>query len=380
MKAPFPWFGGKSQAAPLIWSRLGNVDNYVEPFFGSGAVLLNRPHAPRVETVNDIDGMVCNAWRALAADPDAVAEHASWPVNECDLHARHLWLVERLRDGFAEWLMGDPEHHDAKIAGWWLWGMAAWIGGEFCSGLGPWGKGEDGKLAKVGGGIQRSLPAIGNPGRGVNRPGIQRQIPHLGDTGQGVNRPSIQRQIPHLGDNGRGVNRPDLGAGRRSPDIVSPGLINWFHALQERLRWVRVCCGDWERVTGPSVTYKNLAVRDRGVCGIVLDPPYHASAERGTVYTHDCHDVAAEVTEWALEHGDNPRMRIAVCGFEGDCNERLTEAGWRCEEWFVQTMLSGGYGKQGGGGQQHRDRVWFSPHCLASESAAQIDLFAWSVA
>src|SRR5208283_3571102 len=58
MKAPFPWFGGKSRAASLVWDRFGNVPNYVEPFFGSGAVLLNRPHAPHTETVNDLDCLV----------------------------------------------------------------------------------------------------------------------------------------------------------------------------------------------------------------------------------------------------------------------------------------------------------------------------------
>jgi DNA adenine methylase len=53
MQAPRPWFGGKSRAADLVWSRLGDVPNYVEPFFGSGAILLARPHEPRIETVND---------------------------------------------------------------------------------------------------------------------------------------------------------------------------------------------------------------------------------------------------------------------------------------------------------------------------------------
>ena len=45
LKAPFPYFGGKSRAAPLIWEALGDVPNYVEPFFGSWRVLLGRPHA-----------------------------------------------------------------------------------------------------------------------------------------------------------------------------------------------------------------------------------------------------------------------------------------------------------------------------------------------
>lgn len=32
LTAPFPWFGGKSRAASLIWDRLGKCANYVEPF------------------------------------------------------------------------------------------------------------------------------------------------------------------------------------------------------------------------------------------------------------------------------------------------------------------------------------------------------------
>ena len=46
LRAPFPWFGGKSRAADLIWPRFGDVPNYVEPFAGSLAVLLGRPTAP----------------------------------------------------------------------------------------------------------------------------------------------------------------------------------------------------------------------------------------------------------------------------------------------------------------------------------------------
>ena len=43
LRAPFPWFGGKRKVADAVWQRLGRVGNYVEPFFGSGAVLLGRP-------------------------------------------------------------------------------------------------------------------------------------------------------------------------------------------------------------------------------------------------------------------------------------------------------------------------------------------------
>jgi DNA adenine methylase len=72
-RAPFPWFGGKSRVADVVWERFGDVRNYVEPFFGSGAVLLGRPGGARgTETVNDLDGFV-----AVRGGPTLTA---SWPT------------------------------------------------------------------------------------------------------------------------------------------------------------------------------------------------------------------------------------------------------------------------------------------------------------
>ena len=127
-KTPWPWFGGKADAAEAVWAALGDVDHYVEPFAGSLAVLLRRPHVANrtyhSETVNDLDGLLCNAWRAIARDPDAVADAASWPVCEADLHARHLALLAWRAAGNAERLMADPEYYDARMAGWWAWGQS----------------------------------------------------------------------------------------------------------------------------------------------------------------------------------------------------------------------------------------------------------------
>lgn len=144
LTAPFPYFGGKRRVAAAIWERLGNVHNYVEPFCGSCAVLLARPHAPHIETVNDADGLLANFWRAMTMHPDEVAHHADWPVNEADLVARHNWLV-RERESLTARLMADPEWCDARAAGWWVWGISSWIGRGF-------GDGEVGvKLPKIGG-------------------------------------------------------------------------------------------------------------------------------------------------------------------------------------------------------------------------------------
>lgn len=55
LASPYPWFGSKRNVASQVWEAFGAVDNYIEPFFGSGAVLLRRPDFdPRVqiETIN----------------------------------------------------------------------------------------------------------------------------------------------------------------------------------------------------------------------------------------------------------------------------------------------------------------------------------------
>ena len=77
LRAPFPWFGGKSRVAPAVWERFGPVPNYAAPFAGSLAVLLARPTPPRVETVNDLDCYLSNFWRALKHDPRGIA----WKAN-----------------------------------------------------------------------------------------------------------------------------------------------------------------------------------------------------------------------------------------------------------------------------------------------------------
>jgi hypothetical protein len=343
LQAPFVWFGGKSRAAGAIWRRLGNVPNYVEPFAGSLAVLLGRPHAAHTETVNDLDGFVSNFWRAVSASPVAVAEWADWPVNENDQHARHAWLVSQRADLTAR-LEGDPEFFDAKIAGWWVWGINCWIGSGWCSGDGPW-QVQDGKLVHAGDagrGVHRQLVHAGN-GQGVHR-----QLVHAGDAGQGVH-----RQLVHAGNAGRGVHRQLVHAG-------NAGQGEWMRALAARLRRVRVACGDWTRVVGPSVTTKH------GVTGLVLDPPY-AVDEHAITYSAEIGDVAEAVRAWAIEHGHDPLLRIALCGYD---DGREMPKGWTAHAWKTK----GGYGSQGDGrgrANATRETIWFSPACLPAE-----DLFS----
>ena len=314
--APFPYFGGKSTVAAEVWKRFGAVRHYCEPFFGSGAVLLLRPEPfDGPETVNDADGMVVNAWRALQSDPAAVAQWADQPVFECDLHARHIWLKGR-RSELVERLEGDPDYYDAKVAGWWVWGMSIWIGSGFCSDAGPWAV-EDGRLVKTGGGA-----------------GVRRQRPHLSFSN------GVIKQTRPLGD--------------------------WFDRLSARLRRVRVVCGGWDRVIGPSVlTHPGTPT------GIFLDPPYSAEAGRNnSIYAHESLTVAHEVRAWAIEHGDDPRLRIALCGY---ADEHAMPPSWSVLAW----KANGGYSNANkeGNTNRHQERIWFSPHCLSDKNVQQGALF-----
>ncbi len=322
-EAPFPWFGGKRNVAPQVWNALGNVAHYVEPFFGSGAVLLQRPHSSKFETVNDIDGLLANFWRAVRSDPQGVADHADWPCNEADLHARHVWLVGH-RERLTERLMGDVDYFDPKAAGWWVWGSCNWIGSGWCSGKGPW-LSIHGELVDT-----RQLPHLSSA-QGVNR-----QLPHL-SSAQGVN-----RQLPHLSE-GRGVNRKLF-------------IDNWFAGLSDRLRDVRVACGDWQRVTGPAVLDAG-----GGMTGVFLDPPY-SSGEHSIQYADGQPDVARDVLAWCADNGANPNMRIVLAGYDGEHNT-LESQGWSVVAWKAR----GGYGSQGqarGRDNAARERLWLSPHCM----------------
>jgi len=275
----------------------------------------------------------CNFWRAVQRSPEQVAFYADAPVNENDLHARHSWLIQQ-RDTFVPRLEGDPEFYDAKIAGWWCWGICCWIGGGWCSGQGPW-QVVDGQLVHLG-------------DKGL---GVKRQLVHLRHKGMGVN----QKRV-HLGNKG-------LGEGPEARE----GIYAWFASLSERLRYVRVCSGDWSRVCGPTPTVK------QGLTGVFLDPPY-AVEDRSDCYRVENRSVAHDVCEWAIQWGDNPGMRIALCGYEGE--HQMPES-WTCVPWKAH----GGFASQS---KKHdnpnarRERIWFSPHCivpLKEQRAGQMALF-----
>jgi len=357
VNAPFPWFGGKRRVASVVWSAFGrDVPNYIEPFAGSLAVLLGRPGgAGKIETVNDVDRYLANFWRAAAADPVAVAHYADWPVNEADLHARHKWLVNQAE--FRERMHAEPEFFDAKIAGWWVWGLCQWIGGGWC--VEP---------------HNHKHPKLDGIGKGVHSDRghePKRQLPDLAVTtrngmasGRGVHGASRGGRRPALSSAGQGVRLPSIGNDRGLHGVTAAPCTEWFRQLQARLRRVRVACGDWKRVLGPSVLGKGKNVGGRRPCAVFLDPPYSHDLRAAGLYAEDDASLSEQVREWALEHGDDSDIRIALCGYDGEHDM----PGWSVHAWKAGRGYAGADNDN-----RTMERIWFSPHCLPL--AQQGDLF-----
>jgi DNA adenine methylase len=325
LRAPFPYYGSKVKAAQLIEALMGPINNLVIPFAGSLGELLGRSEPAKVETVNDLDGFVVNAWRGLKYSPAAMAELCDHPVHEATMHSAHELLLAQA-DALLELLRSHPKAHDVELAAWWVWGASCWLGSGWC-------RKPSEKVPRLGGQVDK--PHLG---LGVARPWVAR--PHQG----------IVRQLPMLSG---GAGYPAHGQGVHASH-QRERLAEYFAALAERLRWVRITCGDWTRVVTPAVTTQH------GVTGISLDPTYEHKDRSVRLYRHDDPDLSAEVRAFAIERGDDKLLRITLCG-RGEEHDETLEHGWSKHVWR----------------ERDGETIWASPHCLrqAAPPDPQGDLF-----
>lgn len=111
--APFAYYGGKAGMARQIVDLMPAHRVYIEPFFGSGAVLFAKPPAVH-EIINDADRNVATFFRVLRDQPEdlervcALTPHSREEYQSADLdqdlddleHARRFWV--RVNQSFAK--------------------------------------------------------------------------------------------------------------------------------------------------------------------------------------------------------------------------------------------------------------------------------------
>ncbi len=248
----------------------------------------------------------CNVWRSLQFNPDEVAKWCDWPVNHADLSARKKELIKN-EERLLENLIDNPEWYDAKLAGYWIWAASCWIG----SGLTMIGQ----------------IPKIAKRGSGVHGIG---QMPHISHSGMGIH--STNHKF----------------------------IYENFKNLSNRLRYVRVVCGDWTRVCGGNWQDKI------GIVGIFFDPPYGVMNRDTNLYHHDSINISKDVESWCLERGKLKSYRIVVAGYEE--YPKLIDAGWKTETWSTQ----GGYSntnKDSVNNNRHRETLYYSPNCVQRQKS-----------
>lgn len=95
MKAIAKYPGSKWSIAHWIISLFpAHHHSYLEPFFGTGAVLFNKPRS-RIETVNDLDGNVVNLFECIRSDPEKLA--------------RKIYLTPYARDVYERAFQENPD-------------------------------------------------------------------------------------------------------------------------------------------------------------------------------------------------------------------------------------------------------------------------------
>jgi len=293
MRQLFPYFGRKYRIASEINRRFGAVDTRIDAFTGSSSWILASPPV-KYEIVNDLDGYVVNYLRAVKYAPEEVARHLDFPRAELELVARHHYVRDKLPELVAR-LGGDPDYYDPVLAARWAYVMAY----------------------SIMHGHQRAGGWLVKDGRLVY------------ERGKGRIRVSLSSKARLLT---RLVNE------RRVFEYVA--------ALSERLRGVQVYWNDFEVVAGKAKQ------PEFGVVGILLDPPYPRHL-RDFDYDTDGADVWHRAARWAVANGDNPKLRIAVCGYNDAESDALFPPEWARFAWR----------RSGIGKNKDNECIWFSPHC-----------------
>ena len=246
------------------------------------------------------------------------------------------------------------------------------------------GKGVSAQRPQVPDKIPKAMIRPGGSGVSAQRTPDSRPHSDPRDGGQGVSaqRINTQDKIPHVRNwpGGRPVTAQRLTVPDQRPHIAMkpggraveaqrttrPDLVEWFRAIQERLKGVIVLNRGWESALTPTLLM-HTPTSPKPPVGILLDPPYLTTDRQSELYGSDADgsssDVATAAYAWAIAKGD--RFRIAYCCHEGDFPVP--------EGWTFITASFGGV-KDVERRASRQDMVMFSPMCVPDEPDPQMTL------
>jgi len=99
MNAVIKYPGSKWGIAPWIIENFPPHHSYLEPFFGSGAVLFTKERS-HIETVNDLDGEVVNFFDWIKEDPEKLGAAIYWTPYSREVYDRAFAAQRSETDSF----------------------------------------------------------------------------------------------------------------------------------------------------------------------------------------------------------------------------------------------------------------------------------------
>lgn len=124
MNAVIKYPGAKWSLASWIISHFPPHHSYLEPFFGSGAVLFTKKRS-NIETVNDLDGEVVNLFYWIRTDPERLARAIYWTPYAREVYNK-AWdaqytetdSFQRAVNFYARMMMGHGFRTTGEKVGW----------------------------------------------------------------------------------------------------------------------------------------------------------------------------------------------------------------------------------------------------------------------
>jgi DNA adenine methylase len=90
MKTPISWVGNKTSILPIVYSVFPlDYERYIEPFGGSGAVLLGKNCPDKFEVLNDFNGDLVNLFLCIRERPIRLIRELGF----CTLNSRDDFKV-----------------------------------------------------------------------------------------------------------------------------------------------------------------------------------------------------------------------------------------------------------------------------------------------